>query len=79
MSPEHLNIMLSPNAQTFAPVSHMLDLYDDPNSEFVTNSNHRRTVELLVDELVATEIDHEESDSEVEDLSRDTLPCNDHP
>ncbi len=36
-------------------------------------------VDLLADELVSTEIDQEESDSEWEALPGDILPCDDHP
>ncbi len=57
----------------------MLDLSDSPNSEFVNNYNLRYTVDLLVDDVVATEIDQEESDREAEDLPGDILPCDDHP
>ncbi len=41
----------------------MLDLSDSPNSEFINNYNRRCTVDLLADE-----IDQEESDSERDDL-----------
>ncbi len=46
-------------------MSHVLDLSDSPNSECVNNYNLRCTVDLLVNEIVATEIDQEESDSDV--------------
>ncbi len=57
----------------------MLDLSDSLNSEFVNNYNLRCTVDLLADEVVATETDQEESGSEGEDLPGDILPCDDHP
>ncbi len=43
-------------------LSPMLDLSDSSNSEFVNNYNLRCTVDLLADEVVATEIDQEESE-----------------
>ncbi len=64
LSPEHPDISLNPNAQVISLVSPMLDLSDSPNSEFVNNYNLRYTVDLLADEIVATEIDQEESDSD---------------
>ncbi len=79
LSPEHPDITLNPNAQAFSPVSPMLNLSDSPNSEFVNNYNLRCMVDLLADEVVATEIDIEGSDSEGEDLPGDILPCDDHP
>ncbi len=36
-------------------------------------------VDLLADEIVSTEIDQEESESEGEDPPGDILPCGDHP
>ncbi len=57
----------------------MLDLCDSPKSEFVNNYNLRCTVDLLVDEFVATEIDQKERDTEEEDLQGDMLPFVDHP
>ncbi len=57
----------------------MPDLSDSPNSEFVNNYNLRCTVDLLADEVVATETDQEESETEGEDLPGDILPCDDHP
>ncbi len=62
LSPEHPDITLNPNA--FSPVSPMLDLSDSPNSEFINNYNLRCTVDLLANEVVTTEIDQEESESE---------------
>ncbi len=79
VAPEHRDITLIPNAQAFSPVSPVLDLSDSPNSEFVNNYNLRCTVDLFADEVVATEIDQEESDIEGEDLAGDILPCDDHP
>ncbi len=79
LSSEHPDIILNPNAQAFLPVSHMLYLSDSPNNEFVNNYNLRCTVDLLADEIVATEIDQEESGSEGEDLPGDILPCDEHP
>ncbi len=76
ISPEHPDIPLNPNAQAFSPVSHVPD---SPNSEFVNNYNLRCTVDLLADEIVATEIDQEEGDSGGEDLPGHILPCDDHP
>ncbi len=70
---------INPNVQAFSPVSPMLDLSDSPNSEFVNNYNLRCTVDLLADEIMTTEIDQEETDSEGEDLLGDILPCDDHP
>ncbi len=58
------------------PVSPMLE---SPNSEFVNNYNLRCMVDLLVDEIVSTEIDQDESDNEGEDLPGDILPCDDQP
>ncbi len=59
LSPKHPDITLNPNSQAFSPVSHMLGLSDPPNSEFVNNYNFSCTVDLLADEVVATEIDQE--------------------
>ncbi len=56
-----------------------LALLSYPNSEFVNNYNLRCTVDILADEIVATEIDQEESDSTGEDLPGDILRCDDHP
>ncbi len=41
----------------------MLGLSDSSNSEFVNKYNLRCTVDLSANEVVATEIDQEESDS----------------
>ncbi len=76
LSPEHPDKPLNPNAQTFSPVSPMLD---SPNSEFVNNYNLRYMVDLLADEIVSTEIDQDESDSQGENLPGDILPCDDQP
>ncbi len=54
-------------------------ILDSPNSEFVNNYNLRCMVDLLADEIVSTEIDQDESESEGEDLPGDILPCDDHP
>ncbi len=78
MSHEHPDITLNPNAQAFSHVSPLLDLSDGPKSEFVNNYNLKCTVDLLADEVVTTEIDQEESDSEDEYLAGDILPCDDH-
>ncbi len=73
LSPEYPGITLNPNAQAFSPLSPMLDLSECPQNEFVYNYNLRCTVDLLADEVVATEIDQEESDSERDDLPGDIL------
>ncbi len=50
----------------------MLDLSDSPHSEFVNNYILKCNVDLLADEVMATEIDQEISDSERDDLPEDT-------
>ncbi len=54
-------------------------MLDSPNNEFVNNYNLRCMVDLLADEIVSTEIDQEESNSEGEDLPGDILPSDDQP
>ncbi len=69
------NITFNPNAQAFSPVSPMLD---SPICEFVNNYNLRCMVDLLADEIVSTEIDQDESNSEGKDIPGEILPCDDH-
>ncbi len=57
----------------------MLDLSDSLNSESGNSYTLSSNVDLLADELVTTEIDQEESNSEGEDLPGDILPCDDQP
>ncbi len=57
----------------------MLNLSHSPYSEFVNNYNLRCTVDILVDDVVTTEIDQKEIDSEGEDIPGYIFPCDNHP
>ncbi len=51
----------------------MLDLSDSPNSEFINYYNLTCIVDLLADEVVATEIEQEESDNAGDNLPGDIV------